>query len=94
MQFKVVEEIGAAPWSEVRDNLKVITLCDLQHFFAYRRLMDKPTAVFGPSWSSQKRRAFSAASCGFQRAAANSNLGLDHLLPPVLGPGRHQLFAK
>ena len=34
----------------------------------------------------------SAASFGFQRAAATR--GLDHLLPPGLGPGRRQLFAK
>ena len=73
---------------------KVIPLRDLQFFTVFKRLMDRPTAVLCPSWSSQKRQAFSAASFGFQRAAVNCNRGLDHLLSLGLGPGRHQLLAK
>ena len=56
MQFKVVGEMGAAPRYEVRDNLNVISLCDLQFFLVCQRLMDRPTAVLGPNLSSQTRR--------------------------------------
>ena len=93
MQFKVVGEMSAAPWHEARGNLSKIPLCDL-HFFVYQRLIDRPTGVLGGCWSSARRRAFIAASFGFQRAAANSNRGLDHLFLLGFGPGHHQLVAK
>ena len=80
VHFKVIDKMSAAPWFEVRDDLHEIPLCDLESFFVYQR-MDRPTGVLGPSWSSQKRRAFSSASFVFQRATG-------------LGLGRNQFVAK
>ena len=66
-----------------REAISAKSHCVICIFFVYQRPIDRPTGVLGGGWSF-----------GFQRAAANSNRGLDHLFLLGFGPGHHQLVAK
>ena len=76
-------------WSRLGRQLAGLQLWRLQSFSTWLWLRGKWTSSQGPSWVSQRDRAYSAATLGHQRAASNSSHGLNQLLPAGLLPNAH-----
>ena len=85
--------IPRSVWEQVALDMEGVAVAELQAFSAFAKCRGDSTEIFGPAWAAQKDRAFALASMGFQRAAANSSRGLDHLLPAGLSPLEHIGFT-
>lgn len=73
-------------WSDVERRLSHCKLARLQGFAAWRRLRGEPWQSLGPSPLLARDRTGIYAGLSGQRYASSSARGLDHLLPPGLGP--------
>ena len=82
---KVDEDV----WKQLEQQLSQVRVEELQCFTAFQLIRNRPTDVLGPTWASQRQRAYAPAASGRQRAAAASKRGLDLLLPPGLGTAKH-----
>jgi hypothetical protein len=90
MQLQLPEDIVPdAPWPQVRRDMASIPLWRLQLFWAHEYLQGRECMEMPPDWAGQRERAKLNASLGRQRAPGDSKRGLDHLLPPGLGPEAH-----
>ena len=81
--------IPRSAWEKVAHDMEGVAVAELQAFSAFAKCRGASSDIFGPAWAAQKDRVFALASMGFQRAAANSSRGLDHLLPAGLSPVEH-----
>ena len=91
-----VEESSARlPWRTVRKRLREQEegVMAMQRFWAHEVRRGRMDGPMGPRPLSAQERAQAWAYLGMQRAAGNSNRGLDHLLQPGLGKERHMAAA-
>ena len=83
--ISVPEEV----WRDVDRRLSHCRLSHLQGFAAWRRLRGEPWSSLGPFPLTARDRTGIYAGLSGQRYASSSARGLDHLLPPGLGPSGH-----
>ena len=79
-------------WRRTAEAMKLVPVECFQTFWAFQTLRGKDSDVLPPEWHAQRQRARLFAATGRQRAAGDSKMGLDHILPPGLGPSDH--FAE
>ena len=73
-------------WDDLARRLGVCQLSQLQAFSAWCRLRGLPWKQLGPTPVFGKQRTQIFAGTSGQRYPSDSSRGLDHLLPPGLGP--------
>lgn len=78
-----------AIWSQVRRRLIVCDIASLQLFPAWQRLQGQEWQLLGPVPLNSRDRTRIFAGLTGQRYPGASNKGLDHILPPGLGPECH-----
>lgn len=76
-------------WHNTARRLDVCRLASLQAFVAWRRCRGEPRLHLGSTPLHARDRTAIFAGLTGQRYAAASSGGLDHLLPPGLGPVQH-----
>ena len=76
-------------WQTTRDRLAVCQLPQLQAFASWRRLRGEEWRQLGPIPVYGRARTRVFAGLSGQRYAPDTSKGLDHLLPPGLGPEAH-----
>ena len=76
-------------WTDTARRLQHCRLPRLQGFSGWMRLTGRPWSQLGPVPVFGRSRTQIYAGTSGQRYAAASSRGLDHLLPPGLGPERH-----
>ena len=76
-------------WKLTCDRLSVCQLSQLQAFASWRRLRGEGWEQLGPLPVHGRARARIFAGLSGQRYAPATSKGLDHLLPPGLGPEAH-----
>ena len=81
--------IEAAVWQDVRRRLEACQLDQLQHYSAWVRMRGFEWQQLGPLPITSRDRAAIYAGLSGQRHPAASSRGMDHLLPPGLGPEAH-----
>ncbi len=86
--------IQADTWTTVAHRLQVCDLRSVQRYAAWQRMRGKEWTILGPCPMLKRDRASILAGFGDQRYPGDSNQGLDHLLPPGLGPEEHFSQAK
>lgn len=89
-QFQLPQDI----WLQIQQRLQVCDLRSMQRYVAWQRLRGQEWHVLGPYPLLKKDRASIFASFGDQRYPGDSSKGLDHLLPPGLGPEEHVIQAQ
>ena len=86
-------DVPAELWLDVSRRLEHCQLPRLQAYTAWRRLCGEPWQLLGPTSILARDRTRIFAGLSGQRYASSSSKGLDHLLPPGLGPERHMAAA-
>ena len=86
-------DVPAELWLDVSRRLEHCQLPRLQAYTAWRRLCGEPWQSLGPTSILARDRTRIFAGLSGQRYASSSSKGLDHLLPPGLGPERHMAAA-
>ena len=81
--------VEPATWDDVRHRLSHSSLRRLQYYAAWCRMQGRTWLTLGPVPITAKDRTAIFAGLSGQRYAASSSRGLDHLLPPGLGPEGH-----
>ena len=84
--------ISEEVWCRTAKAMALVAVERFQIVLAFQRLRGNDSDVFPPEWHAQRQRARLFAATGRQRAAVDSQMGLDHILPPGLGPSGH--FAE
>ena len=83
------EFISHEVWRRAEQRLQRVGIEHFQYFWLYQSEAGRDTTVLGPQWQANRQRACLFAATGRQRAAGDSKMGLDHLLPPGLGTDNH-----
>eukprot|EP00435_Cladocopium_sp_Y103_P006376 s317_g2.t1 len=83
------EAISATIWHETTRRLRACNLAQLQAYAAWRRLRGESWTTLGPTPIFGRDRTRIFAGISGQRYAPDTARGLDHLLPPGLGPEGH-----
>ena len=78
-------------WDRVEERLQWCDLCSLQAFSAWQRMRGQEWKILGPIPMDAVARTQIYAGLSDQRYPGTSSRGLDHLLPPGLGPEAHIL---
>ena len=73
--------ISEKVWRRTAEAMSHIPEEQFQLFWAYQKIRGKDSDVLPPEWHAQRRRAQLFAATG-RAAAADSKMGLDHVLPP------------
>ena len=81
--------IPTTVWETVENRLKFCDLPSLQAFSAWQRLQGQPWQMLGPVHLNAVERTKIFAGLSDQRYPGTSSRGMDHLLPPGLGPSKH-----
>eukprot|EP00435_Cladocopium_sp_Y103_P063617 s646_g25.t1 len=76
-------------WTDVARRLNCCQLSKLQAYASWRRLRGEDWRTLGPTPIFRRMRAKIYAGLTGQRHAPDTSRGLDHLLPPGLGPEAH-----
>ena len=84
-------ELPPAIWEHVEQRLGVCDLPSLQCFPAWQRLRGQEWQLLGPIPLDGRARTRIFAGLTGQRYPGTSKKGLDHILPPGLGPDQHIL---
>lgn len=89
-------DITLAPsiWTQTAERLSHCDLWSLQAFSAWRRMRGEEWQLLGPVPLGSRERTHIFAGVSGQRHPGTSSRGLDHLLPPGLGPDRHILESQ
>ena len=82
-------DIAPQVWSETDRRLSFCRLERLQYFAAWCRMRGMEWTSLGPRPITSRDRTAIFAGLSGQRYPASSTRGLDHLLPPGLGPEEH-----
>lgn len=82
-------QISQDIWADTARRLGACRLSHLQAFAAWRRLRGESWTLLGPTPLLGRDRTRIFAGVTGQRYASASARGLDHLLPPGLGPAHH-----
>ena len=77
--------ISEEVWRWTPEAMSHVPVERFQLFWAYQKSRGKDSDVLPPEWHAQQRRAHMFEATGRQRAAGDSKMGLDHILPPVGG---------
>ena len=80
-------------WTCVETRLQQCQLARLQYYVAWSRLQGREWELLGPVPVAGKDRTAIYAGLSGQRYPSGSGRGLDHLLPPGLGPEQHMTEA-
>ena len=83
------EQLQPLLWQDTFGRLGMCNLTQLQACTAWRRLRGESLQLLGPTPLGGRERSLIFAGLSGQRYAAASARGLDHLLPPGLGPELH-----
>ena len=78
-------------WDRVEERLQWCDLSSLQAFSAWQRMRGQEWKILGPIPTDAVARTQIYAGLSDQRYPGTSSRGLDHLLPPGLGPEAHIL---
>ncbi len=81
-------------WNHLRQRLQACDIRQLQAYTAWCRMNGLEWQVLGPQPIQGRDRAKLFAGLTGQRYAGDTNQGLDHLLPPGLGPEAHVAAAR
>ncbi len=87
-------ELDQGLWQQVQDRLQACDIVLIQQYTAWQRLRGGSWDLLGPQPLLGRDRASILASFGRQRFAGDTAKGLDHLLPPGLGPEEHLAQAR
>jgi hypothetical protein len=92
-QFPDVKVDGSV-WSALQAELLDRDVALLQTYWVDTQLRGKDPKLQGPEWIINSRRGRVSVTAGMQRYPGDSRRGLDHLLPPGLGPEEHMRRAR
>ena len=89
LEFPVAPQV----WQCTQQRLRACRLWRLQYFVAWQRLRGEPWETLGPVPITSRDRTTIYAGLTGQRYPSSSSRGLDHLLPPGLGPEEHMMAS-
>ena len=87
-------EVDAPLWDTILCRLQACRLEQLQFFSAWTRMQGHEWQHLGPIPVTSRDRAAIYAGLSGQRHPSSSSRGIDHLLPPGLGPEAHMEEAQ